>query len=217
MRKIDKGKEPKEWKKYRKTTNAEYQAIPELRDSLLKEQGYICAYCMRRIPIRDQNSNESSRIDHIQSRTKYPKLELSYKNMVVCCPGAIDSDNPQKGKYSNFHCDKSKGENDISFRPFDLSFISTLKYKSKDGTIESSNDKFNKEIKNTLNLNNAFLKANRLQTLKGILDCLSKKKLKESKIKELLESWNKKDDKGMYKPYCGVVVWYLEKILRQLR
>jgi uncharacterized protein (TIGR02646 family) len=219
MRKIDKGKEPEEWIEYRKTADAKYQATTELRDSLLKEQGYICAYCMRRIPVRDQNSNEPSRIEHILSRTKHPDLELSYKNMVVCCPGAIDSDNFQKGTYRNSHCDKSKGENDITFSPFDSSFISTLGYKSKDGTIESSNHKYNEEINNLLNLNNALLKANRVQTLKGILDRLNKnkKKWKASEIKKLLKSWDKKDDEGMYKPYCGVVVWYLKKKLRQLR
>jgi uncharacterized protein (TIGR02646 family) len=221
MRKIDKGKEPEEWIEYRKTADAKYQATTELRDSLLKEQGYICAYCMRRIPVRDQNSNEPSRIEHILSRTKHPDLELSYKNMVVCCPGAIDSvlisDNSKKEKYHNSHCDKSKGENDISFSPFDSSFISTLGYKSKDGTIESSNDKYNEEINNLLNLNNALLKANRVQTLKGLLVCLNQKEWKASEIKKLLKSWDEKDNGGMYKPYCGIVVWYLEKKLRQLR
>jgi uncharacterized protein (TIGR02646 family) len=223
MRKIDKGKEPEEWIEYRKTADAKYQATTELRDSLLKEQGYICAYCMRRIPVKDHNSNEPSRIEHILSRTKHPDLELSYKNMVICCPGAIDSenklisDNSKKEKYHNSHCDKSKGENDISFSPFDSSFISTLGYKSKDGTIESSNDKYNEEINNLLNLNNALLKANRVQTLKGLLVCLNQKEWKASEIKKLLKSWDEKDNEGMYKPYCGVVVWYLEKKLRQLR
>ena len=44
---ITKNKEPKEWTEYRNTPGVDYQAIPELVQSLLKEQGYICAYCMR--------------------------------------------------------------------------------------------------------------------------------------------------------------------------
>ena len=47
---ITKNKEPKEWTEYRNTPGVDYQAIPELVQSLLKEQGYICAYCKRRIP-----------------------------------------------------------------------------------------------------------------------------------------------------------------------
>lgn len=99
MRKILKQLEPREWTKHRLTPGAKYEAVPELRKALLEEQGYLCAYCMRRIPIRDTNSNESTRIDHILSRTKHPELQLNYSNMVVCCPGAITSD---------FHCDKQK-------------------------------------------------------------------------------------------------------------
>lgn len=73
MRKIIKQSEPKEWMVYRRfTPEADYEANPELRKSLLEEQGYICAYCMRRIPVRDKNSNETSRIEHILSREKHP-------------------------------------------------------------------------------------------------------------------------------------------------
>lgn len=54
MIKIAKNKEPKEWTEYRNTPGVDYQSIPELVESLLKEQGYICAYCMRRIPHRDK-------------------------------------------------------------------------------------------------------------------------------------------------------------------
>ena len=39
---ITKNKEPKEWTEYRNTPGVDYQAIPELVQSLLKEQGYIC-------------------------------------------------------------------------------------------------------------------------------------------------------------------------------
>ena len=109
MRKISKNKEPNAWLQYRLTSDATYQSTPELRQSLLEEQGYLCAYCMRRIPGKDSNSNEDSRIDHILSRSNNPDLSLSYSNMVICCPGAINSD---------FHCDKSKGENNISFNLF---------------------------------------------------------------------------------------------------
>ena len=97
MRKIDKRPEPKVWVEYRQTPGAKYEAISELRSSLLEEQGYVCAYCMRRIPVKDRNSNETSRIEHVLSREKHPDRELDYHNMVICCPGAISSD---------FHCDK---------------------------------------------------------------------------------------------------------------
>lgn len=42
MIKINKSREPREWTEYRLTTGVDYEAIPELRKALLKEQGYIC-------------------------------------------------------------------------------------------------------------------------------------------------------------------------------
>lgn len=83
MRKINKNPEPKEWTSYRLTPGADYKAIPELRRALLEEQGYICAYCMRRIPVKDSNSNETSRIEHILCRGKHDDEKLHYTKGVI--------------------------------------------------------------------------------------------------------------------------------------
>lgn len=117
---ITKNKEPKEWTEYRNTPGVDYQAIPELVQSLLKEQGYICAYCMRRIPTKDKiykkdgvnfvYTNEDHRVEHIKSREQHDDLKLDYTNMVVCCPGHIGAQD---------HCDRLKGPKDISFSPID--------------------------------------------------------------------------------------------------
>lgn len=205
MRKITKSKEPKEWTKYRLTPNTNYQSIPELRLSLLEEQGYICAYCMRRIPHKDGNSNEDSRIDHILSRENHPDKKLDYQNMVICCPGAISED---------FHCDKSKGEKDITFSLFNDSLVQTIKYHTKSGKIESSNSTWNTEINDILNLNNKKLKVNRQEALNGVIESLTGKHWKSVDIRKKLIEWDSKNKKGMFKPYCGIIVWYLNKKLR---
>ena len=108
---ITKNKEPKEWTEYRNTPGVDYQAIPELVQSLLKEQGYICAYCMRRIPTKDKiykkdgvnfvYTNEDHRVEHIKSREQHNDLKLDYTNMVVCCPGHIGAQD---------HCDRLKDQ-----------------------------------------------------------------------------------------------------------
>jgi len=201
MRKIVKKKEPKEWTEYRLTVGVDYQAIPELRQSLLEEQGYICAYCMRRIPCKDNNSNEYSRIDHILCQENHQDEKLNYQNMVICCPGAISND---------FHCDKSKGTRDISFSPFDDYFISSLSYSSKTGEIKSANEQWNREINEILNLNNAILKANRLEVINGIIESINKQWNKSS-YQQMLQIWKNKDSKGRYKAYCGIAIWFLSK------
>lgn len=48
---IRKGDEPRSLTLYRKSAYAYYDGCNknDIRDSLLKEQGYLCAYCMRRM------------------------------------------------------------------------------------------------------------------------------------------------------------------------
>ena len=123
---------------------------------------------MRRIPTKDSNSNETSRIEHILCRERHAGLQLDYRNMVICCPGAIDG---------NFHCDKSKGNSDITFDLFQQRCMDTLSYVTGDGAIRSSDDTYDREINEVLNLNNALLKRNRQMTLNGIIRQLKKRTL----------------------------------------
>jgi len=131
--------------------------------------------------------------------------------MVICCPGAIDN---------NFHCDKKKDDKDVSFDIFDDKFISSLSYSSKTGDIKSSEHQYDKEINDILNLNNKTLSENRRRTLKGVIDYLNQKhsaNWPKNAIREQLASWDLKDKDGRFKPYCGIVVWYLSKKLGQKR
>ena len=209
MRKINKGNEPREWTEYKSTPNVKYQRIPELAAALLKEQGNICAYCMRRIPAKDTNSNETTRIDHKLSRENHDDLQLDYNNIVICCPGAITND---------FHCDKSKGEEDVTIPLFEDNFVQTIEYDTSDGKIKSTNQTWNKEIdsKEILNLNNKLLKRNRKEAITAAALTLNKTiPWRRSAIQKLITDWDNTDNEGNYKPYNGIVVWYLKKKLKQ--
>lgn len=48
---IQKGKEPASLTAYKKQAHAYYDGCnkDDIRENLLREQGYLCAYCMRRI------------------------------------------------------------------------------------------------------------------------------------------------------------------------
>jgi uncharacterized protein (TIGR02646 family) len=199
---------------YRTTPGVDYQSIPELVESLLKEQGYICAYCMRRIPCRDKISNEDHHIEHILSRDNHPDKKLDYHNMVICCPGHIgDKD----------HCDRLKGEKDVSFNLFDDQFIATLSYKT-DGEIVSSNKQYNDEINDVLNLNTPLLKANRKDCWNGVVQNLvtlkKDKAWDKATLRQHLQKYSSLHDKNgklQHIPYCGIVIYNLQKKLKQLQ
>lgn len=208
MIKINKGPVPQEWIDYCRTPGVEYQAIPELVEALYREQGYICAYCMRRIPVRDSNYREDHRIDHIQCRDDHPNRQLNYSNMVICCPGAING-----GFIDRCHCDRKKGDNDVSFNLFSDHFIGTISYSTGTGEIKCSVSQWNDEINRLLNLNNGLLKANRKAVIESIIKILGKPEWKTRNIMEQLNSWKGVDREGKRKEFCGVAVWFLNRVL----
>lgn len=210
MIRINKATEPAEWTAKKLTSGFnKYEPISELRVALLQEQGYICAYCMRKIPveIKDKNESETSKIEHINSRDSYPHLQLNYDNMIICCPGNING---------SYHCDKSKGKLAITFSPFDISIQQSISYGTKDGTIKSNLSNVNDDINNILSLNNGMLKSNRFHTLRGMRSILEKKKWKKAQLEIKLNEWDNFNNDGKLKPYCGIIVWYLKKKLKNM-
>jgi uncharacterized protein (TIGR02646 family) len=208
MIRINKGVEPGAWTQKKATPGfTEYEPIPALRNALLAEQGYICAYCMREIPVKDKGIKETSKIEHVQSRDDRPDLQLEYGNMVICCPGYINAED---------HCDKLKNGNSVTFSLFNDYFPNTISYSTKTGDISSSNKVLNKEMEDLLNLNNEMLAANRLNALDGVRQILENKKWKKAKLQEKLEEWVNPNNNGRKKAYCGIVIWYLKIKIRQL-
>lgn len=217
---IRKNSEPKEWQEYRCTPGIDYQSIPALVDSLLEEQGYICAYCMRRIPCKDRLykkdgitftlTDEDHRVEHILSRENHEDKKLVYSNMVICCPGHIGDEE---------HCDRLKGSNDITFSPLDRNFIATLSYKT-DGGIVSSNKQYDKEINDILNLNTKLLKENRKNTWEAVKKELiaqnGGKPWNKAILSKYVEKYSSLNKQSKKIPYCGVVLFFLQKKLKQL-
>lgn len=212
MLKINKDPEPHAWTAYRHTPGATYKSTPELVDALMREQGFICAYCMCRIPCKSTISNEDHRIEHILCRDLHPDKELQYVNMVICCPGHMGTED---------HCDRKKGNRDVSFNLFDKSFIQTLSYKT-DGEIVSSNQQYNREINDVLNLNTPLLKANRKASwnaaMKELISKMGAKPWRRAIIEHYLDKYKSMHNRGnklMFIPYCGIVVYNLHKKLQQ--
>lgn len=205
MIKINKGHEPLAWTQKKETPGFTlYEPIPKLRDALLKEQGYICAYCMRRIPVtkRDPNTTETSKIEHIKCREFNQDLQLDYDNMVICCSGNLNN---------KPHCDKSKDNADISFDLFKPFLQNSISYSSKSGLIKSSNPVWNNEMNNILNLNHSLLTYNRKEALEGVIKRLDKKRWTPAEVRNELQKWENLDRSGKYKQYCGIIISFLKK------
>lgn len=206
MIQINKGIEPVEWTAKKATPGfTEYEPIPELRDALLIEQGYICAYCMRRIPANDVRVDATSKIEHIKSQEDKPDLQLNYANMAICCPGNLNDE---------AHCDKLKGSNNVSFNLHTKALQQSIEYVSKDGLIRSTNSTWDKEMNDLLNLNHGILKANRKEALEAVIGYLNTANWSTQAINYKLNQWRQLNAEGKYYQFCGIIIWYLEKKLK---
>jgi uncharacterized protein (TIGR02646 family) len=213
MKKIIKQSEPRSLvehrAKQRANENADYDNYSDkdnLRDYLLKEQGYICCYCMSRI------KSDEMKIEHWQSQTKYSSRQLDYKNLLGACMGN------QGARPQNQHCDTKKGDSEITINPIegDKNCENLIKYRP-DGKIYSDDVSVNHDLNETLNLNLGFLKKNRKDALDVVVRKLdekfSNKTWAKITVQKEIDKLNAKDENGFYDVYCQFIVSYLKSKL----
>jgi len=194
----------------------------KLRNSLFEEQGYICCYCMRRIPVtltQEQiNQNyPSNKIEHSRCQARYVSLELTYRNLLIACHGNHGLP-PQMQT-----CDTFKGDKDLSINPADTqrNIEDLIKYKAN-GEIYSDDTQINAELSEILNLNAEDLLGIREVFYKEIQSRIIlegkrrkgkdiQKKFYETEKRKLLEKKN-----GRFIPYCMVGVYLINKKLAKL-
>ncbi|EHH1031119.1 TIGR02646 family protein [Vibrio parahaemolyticus] len=212
MIEIKKGREPASLIRYRNRPDALYDGPnftvvkDDIRDSLLKEQGFLCAYCMCRV------KKTKMKVEHYRCQHSHPSLQLTYTNLFACCMG---NEGSVKKKQT---CDTKKGSDSLSIdllsqNPLASSLIS---YNSS-GKIKCSDSNIDTELNEVLNLNQRRLVANRKAVLEAVESELGKKRGLRSRaeITSLLKSYTGLDTNYKYKEYCGVAKFYLEKRLQR--
>lgn len=214
MKYIQKGKEPSTLKIYRETTqNASYKGFVDtgqaLKKSLLKEQGYICAYCMKRISLKKNALNKPSvEVEHFLSQKKRSDLDLDYQNMLGVCNGFL---------FGVAHCDKSKAEEL-------LQKINTLKLTVEKLVTYSSNGKIQSvtedkivinDLEQLLNLNNQHLIEARRNTIDDAKERMKQKYPIGTWTKALIDKeivfWKSKDKNDRFRPFCQIAIWFWEQ------
>ncbi|MBC2698059.1 MAG: TIGR02646 family protein [ANME-2 cluster archaeon] len=116
-----------EWKKtYDDLVNPEKK---EVKDSLMKEQGYICCYCERRL------TNDDSHIEHFNPQSNNSVDTLNYTNMLCSCQDQLKKGEPR-------HCGISKGtwfDKDLLISPLDSNSEGRFAY-TADGKIQPADE-----------------------------------------------------------------------------
>lgn len=197
----------------------------DLWKKLLQEQGYICAYCGRRLV-----KTNKIKIEHVIARSRYVALAFTYSNLVAVCQGGDVGDIDDKDSevpLSKYHCDKKKSvieskkriddEDPMIVKPTQEDCDSHFTYSSKDGTIGSKSDvkQINSMINDVLGLN-----VKRLKNIRGTFQ-QDKAQTKINELVKVLPVAQVKDiihrdikriyDKEVLDECCFVEAYYLRK------
>lgn len=205
MKYIKKGKEPNSLTEYRLQEYAYYDGYQErdqLKDALLKEQKYICCYCMQRI------SKDKMKIEHWQPQSESEQLQLTYSNLLDSCLG-----NEGQPKHLQ-HCDTHKANSIIKANPTQLIYESIIKFRAN-GEIYADDFKINKDLKETLNLNYEGLIKNRKMmldiALKNLID-KNKGTWSKETLKREIDKWENINNPE-HTAYCQIIIYHLKKKL----
>jgi uncharacterized protein (TIGR02646 family) len=207
MRAITKGNEPACLTQHRATAHSDYGNYggkPALRQSLITEQRGLCCYCMSRV----QPDGQTMKIEHWRSQrtAAFTHLQLIYSNLLGACNGG------ENGASEHRHCDTLKGDQALLWNPADPAHAieSRIKYKN-DGQIFSDDAQFNVELNDVLGLNGPFLKNNRKNALKSMLDWWQLKKPNRGQLQSRI---NKIDNgAGQIEQFSPVAIWFLKRKL----
>lgn len=210
MRTIVKGPEPPDLRAHRETPHGDYdnyQGKDGLRAALVAEQQGLCCYCMGPISA----ARGGMKIEHWRSRTRYPKEQLEYANLLGACLGG------EGGRRRDQYCDTRKADRDLLWNPADPDHrVEARIWYGADGSVRADDEEFDKQLQSVLNLNLPRLKNNRKSVLKAILDWWSPRRKGMSRSRLEREVRRRTGGDGSLKPYVGVAVWWLERRIARM-
>ena len=200
-----------------------YKDMPKdgTRRQLAIDQGYLCAYCMRRINLDPTDQDRYLHIEHLMPQNQLTDEEAAnFSNFLGVCPGNRDAaENDEKT------CDAYRGSLDneqqaMHLNPLDAVQMETIYY-LRNGEIRSTDTTLSAELSNKLNLNgdSTYLKQNRETAYQNPIKTLKDKKPQAEWTKTFLEkAWRafcmpNKD--GAYKEYVGVYEYWLKRWMRK--
>lgn len=213
MRRIVKQGEPPELATFRETTpDAHYDGIPgpvkqRIREFLVREQGWLCAYCLSRI----NDTFSAMRVEHWLSQSEHPDEDMAWENMLGVCPGREDVPGSAE------HCDRSRGNVPLHVHPARIppDVESILTY-SDTGFIRCDDPLIQGDIDGILNLNCALLRGRRKRRLAGFIAAVAPKHGKRwprAKLEKQLQVWYDVSPDGKYREDHMIVVYWIRRRL----
>ena len=141
-----------------------YFSRKELTEALLKEQGFICCYCNKRLKQADKVT-----LEHLETQTENPDKALIYNNLLASCDGGFPQKEGEKIiKIKSAFCNNRRGALPIYVHPLQVDCATKFYFNLENGEIKGINEDVTTTI-NHLNLACAYLNDERKEAIKAII------------------------------------------------
>ncbi len=198
----------------------------EVLESLKREQGQLCVYCMSRIPRADKEPGTSgTTIEHFIPLSPNDGRDvgqaLDYQNLFAVCHGNAkrhEKGTPRIKSIDDLTCDKHRGNTEFKkINPCKGETLQSIYY-TLDGRIDALDSDVRFDLVNTLNLNCASspLIAERKAALDELINDLGniEEDHLHSYCMDMLEAFINEDNPRT--PYAGILIWYLQTMAAAL-
>lgn len=183
------------------------------KTALVKEQGYICCYCMKRI------DEQASHIEHIIPRSVSGTNEaqkLDYSNMLASCQGEDKEDNsPEnigngtkvKTQQLCGHFRENWYDPVLYISPLETSCEPRFRYYD-DGKIKPAPGDLGAETTiKKLRLDYSLLEKNRKKAILGVIP----DELTVDDLRLLLRRYGERNAEGKFREYCGAIIQVIKQ------
>ncbi len=193
-----------------------YYTKTKLKETLLSEQGHICAFCMNRL-----YNDSKCTIDHLIPKTQDLRTyTFDYLNLLAVCSGTVGLENDtikdDKGrqvKPDKRHCNNKKDDKPVDITPLQDDCESKFTFTNK-GEIFGLNDIANKTIA-VLGLDSSILVKARNDAIFKFLYPYPQNKMLQINTEDIQQELANikilKD--GKYQPFCVAIEQILKNLL----
>lgn len=175
--------------------------------SLLREQGDLCAYCMRHI------DEGSAHVEHIVPQSaaqgKDDPSSIDYWNLLAVCDGFASSACGQT-------CDRARGDQPLAINPLHADQVERVRYR-RDGTIYCDGGAINNSLDRVLNLNQQYLKRNRMAALRELNRALDRRGRRgHSSVAAFCARYvnDHLEHPSRRIPYDGIIIYFMRRRMR---
>ena len=211
MKYIVKGDEPEELATFKVSDDPnwlpEYAALPgdkkqAIHSALLKEQGQLCCYCMRRI---DQ---DSSHIEHWQPQSASRDLAIEYTNMLASCQRELERREPHRcGILKDNWYDPGQ-----MVSPLEQDCEERFRFTGNGNILPAvDNDSAADETIKRLGLDLPITVTSRREAIGAIIDALDD--LSPSDLRTLARDILVRDGSGLFAEYCVAIAYVLRSLI----